>query len=245
MFAVLFRVDHCYSNHRRNRGFALEAMDQLEPGLFQRMFQVDRPTFDEIVGRITPFLRQCNKRKACNSSGSAITVRTRVAVTHRWLAGALYLELCFAWGVSSSTFYSRRGVLWPTISAMDKAFSMGFHRDDPERLELLAAGFWRRSGGVMDGCMLAIDGFGVTVQCPFQNDVERWKDNQFQKGGFVLAGCDIDGRFISATASHSGSNNDIIAWQDSQLRYFLEDEQGLPSKYFLSEMKLSQILNNF
>lgn len=230
-----FMLINYSSNHRRNRGFALEAMDQLEPGLFQRMFRVDRPTFDEIVGRITPFLRQRNERKACNSSGSAITVRTRVAVTLRWLAGASYLDLCFAWGISSGTFYSRRGVLWPTISAMDKAFSMGFPRDDPERLELLAAGFRRHSGGVMDGCVLAVDGFGVTVRCPFKNDVERRKDYRFRKGGFaiiVLAGCDIDGRFISATASHSGSTNDIIAWQDSQLRYFLEEERGLPSKYF-------------
>ena len=137
----MFCVDHCYSNHRRNRGFALEAMDQLEPGLFQRMFRVDRPTFDEIVSRITPFLRQRNERKACNSSGCSIPVITRVAVTLRWLAGASYLDLCFAWGVSSSTFFSKRGVLWPTISAMDKAFTMGFPKDDPERLEQLAAGF--------------------------------------------------------------------------------------------------------
>jgi len=82
---------------------------------------------------------------------------------------------------------------------------------------------------------LAIDGFGVTVRCPFANDVERRKDYRFRKGGFaiiVLAGCDIDGRFISATARHSGSTNDIIAWHDSQLCYFLEVEKGLPSKYF-------------
>ena len=137
----MFCVDHCYSNHRRNRGFALEAMDQLEPGLFQRMFRVDRPTFDEIVSRITPFLRQRNERKACNSSGCSIPVITRVAVPLRWLAGASYLDLCFAWGVSSSTFFSKGGVPWPTISAMDKAFTMGFPKDDPERLEQLAAGF--------------------------------------------------------------------------------------------------------
>jgi len=179
----VFCVDHCYSNHRRNRGFALEAMDQLEPGLFQRMFRVDRPTFDEIVSRITPFLRQRNERKACNSSGCSIPVITRVAVTLRWLAGASYLDLCFAWGVSSSTFFSKRGVLWPTISAMDKAFTMGFPKDDPERLEQLAAGFRWHSGGMMDGCVLAIDGFGVTVRCPFANDVERRKDYRFRKGG--------------------------------------------------------------
>ena len=210
-------------------------MDRLDPGLFQRMFRVDRPTFDEIHGKIAPFLRSRNEVKARNSSGSEIPVRTRLAVTLRWLAGASYLDLCFAWGISSSSFYSRRGVLWPTISAIDKAFSMGFPINDIGRLEQLAEGFRAHSGGIMDGCVLAVDGFGVTVRCPFKDDVERQKDYRFRKGGFaiiVLAGCDVNGRFICATARHSGSTNDIVAWQDSKLCYFLEVEKGLPSKYF-------------
>jgi hypothetical protein len=105
-------------------------MERLDPSLFQRMFRVDRPTFDEIHGKIAPFLRSRNEVKARNSSGSEIPVRTRLAITLRWLAGASYLDLCFAWGISSSSFYSRRGVLWPTISAIDKAFSMGFPIND-------------------------------------------------------------------------------------------------------------------
>ena len=55
------------------------------------------------------------------------------------------------------------------------------------------------------------------------------------KGGsanIVIAGCDIDGRFISAQADHSGSTNDIIAWQNSKLCKWLEVEGGLPPKYF-------------
>jgi hypothetical protein len=32
-----------------------------------------------------------------------------------------------------------------------------------------------------------------------------------------LAGCDADTRFILATANHSGSTNDIIAWNNSKL----------------------------
>jgi hypothetical protein len=87
----------------------------------------------------------------------------------------------------------------------------------------------------MDGCVLALDGFGVIVRCQFIDDMERQKDYRFRKGGFaiiVLAGCDVDGRFICATARHSGSTNDIVAWHDSDLCHFLEAENGLPSKYF-------------
>jgi hypothetical protein len=101
---------------------------------------------------------------------------------------------------------------------------------------MLAAGFREHSGSIiMDGCVLAIDGFGVTVRCPFKNDGERQKDYWFRKSGFVvivLAGSDVHGRFICATAHHSGSTNDIVAWQDSKLCYFLEVQKGLPSKYF-------------
>ena len=160
----------------------MEEMGRLDPSIFKKMFRVDRLTFEEIVGKITPFLRLRNSTKARNSSGSEISITTRLAVTLRWLAGASYLDLCFAWGISSSSFYSRRGVLWPTISAIDKAFSMGFPVNDIGRLEQLAEGFRVHSGGIMDGCVLALDGLGVLVRCPFKDDVERQRDYRFRKG---------------------------------------------------------------
>jgi hypothetical protein len=64
---------------------------------------------------------------------------------------------------------------------------------------------------------------------------EAWRNRKiitFCKGGFViivLAGCDVDGGFICATACHSRSTDDVVAWQDSKLYYFLEVEKGLPS----------------
>jgi hypothetical protein len=135
-------------------------------------------------------------------------------VTLHWLDGASHLHLCFAWGISSSSFYSRRGALWPTIKAINMAFGMGFPVNDNDRLEQLAAGFQQYSGGLLDGYILALDGFGVRVHCPFVNDLLRQKDYQFRKSGFtiiVLSGTDIDDRFICATAFHSGSTNDIKA----------------------------------
>jgi hypothetical protein len=83
--------------------------------------------------------------------------------------------------------------------------------------------------------VLAINGLGVTVYCPFKDDEERQKDGCFRKYGFkviVLARSDLHGRFICATACHSASINDIIAWHHSKLFYFLEVQKGLPSKYF-------------
>lgn len=219
----------------RNRGFAIEQMDRLDPSTFKRMFRVDRYTFEEILEKITPFLDEKNDQKAINSSGSAVTNKTRLAVTLRWLAGASYIDLCFAWGVACSTFYSERGIIWPTIEAIDLAFDMGLPLHDAEKLEELSLGFSEHSGGIFDGCLLAIDGFAVLTRQPYDHEVRYKKDYRYRKGGFaivVLAGCDVKCRFIVASCNHSGSTNDIIAWQQMDLFEAVEVDNRLPSKYY-------------
>jgi hypothetical protein len=88
---------------------------------------------------------------------------------------------------------------------------------------------------VLDGCVLADDGFAVQTQCPYKKEVPAQKDYRFRKGGFAviaLSGCDVDGQFITASVKHSGSTNDIIAWQSFKLYKWLYVDGGLPSKYF-------------
>jgi hypothetical protein len=114
-------------------------MDRLDPAVFKKMFWLERPVFDELV--ITPHLVQCCDSKAQNSSGSAISSKTRLGVTLRWLAGASHIDLCFAWGLAHSTFFSERGALWPTVEAIDNAFEMDFPVNDLDRLEELSKGF--------------------------------------------------------------------------------------------------------
>jgi hypothetical protein len=48
----------------------------------------------------------------------------------------------------------------------------------------------------------------------------------------VIAGCDVDCHFISASCYHSGSTNDIIAWQNMDLYEAVEIDKKLPPKYF-------------
>jgi hypothetical protein len=210
-------------------------MDRLDDNVFKHMFRVDRATFDEILNKIEPIIEHRDEIKAVNSAGAPIHLKTRLAVTLCWLAGASHIDLCFAWGVAHSTFFSARGVLWPTIDAIDEAFSLGFPIGEPSRLEELSKGFSDHSGGLLDGCVLAVDGFGVRTRCPYKSEVEKRKDYRFRKGGFaiiVIAGCDVDARFVCTTATHRGSTNDIIAWQHSHLYRLVELEKRLPENFF-------------
>jgi hypothetical protein len=74
----------------------------------------------------------------------------------------------------------------------------------------------------------------ILTRAPYKTEVIRPKDNWYQKSHFailVLAGCDVN---VCASCDHSGSTNDIIAWQDSNLFQMLEVEQLLPNKYFFN-----------
>ncbi len=156
-------------------------------------------------------------------------------MTLRWLAGGSYMDLCFAFGIGVSSFYSDRGVIWPTIEALDEVFQIGLPINDSVRLEQLSRGFYDHSGGILDGCVIAMDDLAVQTRAPFKTEVLKRKGYRYQKGSFaiiVLAGCDADCRFITAMAKHSGSTNGIIAWQDTMLYQRVEVEKQLPSKFF-------------
>jgi len=47
------------------------------------------------------------------------------------------------------------------LSAIDSAFKMGLLVDDISKLEMPSNRFYEYSGGILDGCELALDGFGI------------------------------------------------------------------------------------
>jgi hypothetical protein len=96
-------------NRHRERGWALRQMDELPDELFRRMFQLDRANFDALVILLKDLMRPRNEQKVINSSGSAISIKTRLAVTLRWLAGGFYLDICFAFAIFYASFYAPDG----------------------------------------------------------------------------------------------------------------------------------------
>jgi len=88
---------------------------------------------------------------------------------------------------------------WPPMQALNELFPLGLPYDDLLKLAELSNGFKNPSGGILDGFVMAIDGFGVLTRAPYQCEVERPKDYRCRKTGFaiiVLARCDINGRIL-------------------------------------------------
>lgn len=129
------------------------------------MFHVDHATFDEILHLISLIGLERNASKACNSSSSEISMKCRLAVTLHWLAGSSHFDLCFAWGIAIGTLYNKeKDSIQPTIKALDDVFDTGSVKlplTDTEQLDQVATSFYDPSGGLLDGCIRAIDGFAV------------------------------------------------------------------------------------
>jgi hypothetical protein len=71
-------------------------MDSLNDITFKKMFRLDRLTFEDLLDRISSHVKLLNEVKVHNSSGRSISLKNKLAVTIRWLAGGSYLDLCFA-----------------------------------------------------------------------------------------------------------------------------------------------------
>jgi hypothetical protein len=226
-------------NRHRNRVHALNEVLALSDSMFSKMFRMDRRGFENLLIKITPFVFEPNCDMATRSSGSSITIRTKLYCTLRWLAGGSYLDICFAWGVAESSFYSDedgRGIIWPIIRAIDIAFNIGMPINDPEKLKNMADGFAHYSNGELYGCASAIDGWVARTRKPYRtevNDIMSYRNRHECWGLVVLAGCDANCIFTMFSCKSAGSTNDSIAWQLSELRRLIEEDKLLPNEYFI------------
>ena len=58
-----------------------------------------------------------------------INIRTKLAITLRWLAGGSYLDICFAFGISQGTFFKNEGVLSEIVLSPYSGRGIGIWRD--------------------------------------------------------------------------------------------------------------------
>jgi len=155
--------------HTRNRGYAIGEMNALTENKFRRMFRLSKDAFNHVLKLITPIIR--SKLKFTAGFGKyhrqlePIPPKVKLAATLRWLAGGSYLDICFAFGLSSSIFYNvKDGVLWPTMEAIHKVLKIDFPIDDMEKLEKISNGFSCCVGGAIKGVVLAVDGWVETLE---------------------------------------------------------------------------------
>ena len=110
----------------RDRAYAINEMDSMSDSHFTRMFRLNRIAFQYLLHLLDPLLSckpSLHHQTYCNRG--FVTPKTRLAVTLRWLAGGSYLDICFAFGISTGTFYQDGGILWGTIEAIHKVLKIG------------------------------------------------------------------------------------------------------------------------
>ena len=222
-------------NRKRPRGWALTELDQASDVFFQRLFRMDRASFDNLLQRVGHRMVARDEQQAINSSGSSISKRTRLACALRWLAGGSYVDICFAFCVADATFYSPRGVLWPTIDALLEELDLTFPLESPETLQRLGDEFGAFSYGAMQNCVGAIDGLVIRTRCPYKKEHPNPMAFRNRKGTFGLLAlgiADLNGKFLTFTCNHTGSTHDSLAWQSLWLKQQI-DAGRLPSQYFL------------
>ena len=109
----------------RNRGYALQEMDNLSASEFKRMFRLNREAFYWLLLLIKKDIEPKSSLRQHLHFDREITAKTKLAITLRWLAGGSNLDICFAFGVATSTFYKSDGILWGTIAAIDNNIDIG------------------------------------------------------------------------------------------------------------------------
>lgn len=238
------------TNRHRNRGYAVEEVEQLNDAEFRKMFRMTREGFSSLLGILDAFLYEGDKEMARRSSGSCISKRTKLFCTLRWLAGGSYLDITFAFGVSKTAFFSSdpvSGILWPTIAAINDAFVIGLPVTNVQALRAMSDRFANFSGGNMRGCVTAVDGWVARTRKPFQTevgDVMAYRNRHDCWGLVVMAGCDADCRFTIFSCKASGSTNDALAWELCNMKQIIEGPSW-PNEFYVVGDEAFICTNNF
>lgn len=81
------------------------------------------------------------------------------------------MDLCFARGLLSQLSLVRDVFFGIQKISGHSLRYFGLPINDTEKLDALSKGFYNHSGGILDGCVLAMDGFAVLIWQPYEYEV--------------------------------------------------------------------------
>jgi hypothetical protein len=114
--------------------------------------------------------------------------------------------------------------------------AMCFPIDDMPALVKLSEEFARDTGGLLAGCVGAVDGLAVRIKKPTLKDCKNPKAYYNRKGFFSMnlqAVCDKSRRFMFGSLRCAGSTHDSTAWAVSQLGSLIADKK-LPANHWIA-----------
>lgn len=208
----------------------LEMERLLYEGEFKRTYRMSSASFERLCG----LLVELDRPARAWTNRSPVSVENKLQMTIRFLCGGLVDDLRRAGGVDRSYCYRIIKDVMRAIIGVP-ALQISFPTAPTERESAAAAFSARSNEQVMNGCVVAMDGWLCNIQAPSDNDAgsaagaRRYFSGHYMRPGInVQACCDAFSRFVFVEASHPGGVNDSRAYDDSGLPRVIETlERGL------------------
>jgi len=209
----------------------IRALAQNDPTLFKRCFRLSVEDFEVLHDTIAPMLQPV----ACKSR-QPISARIKLAMTLRFLAGGIYLDIAEAYHISHNHVHE---YAVETILAIDeKVQNIVFPWDDDAKLSEMAASYTEVAGhNAFHGAVAAGDGILFKITAPKESETRRIRPGlYFSRKGFyafpMIAFCDARCRFVSTNMLMPGSANDSGHYSCTQFSANIRDGR-LDPKYFV------------
>lgn len=232
----------CKNNDRKDWSHYNE---RISNRMFYRMYRMHRPCFEHLcakieksvgkqefkseshiqylrnIGHATPYSSMYHASRG--HSGEWIQGELKVAITLRYLAGASYLDLFMAYHVSADHILKIVCDVKRNWFCHKDVCGLDFYRDvldNPDRLRKIAYEFGEGSGGVLNGCIGAIDGWLVRIICPTRKEAKNPGKYMSRKGFFALnvqVICDKKRRVLWSYIGAKGSSHDSTVLKTSGL----------------------------
>jgi hypothetical protein len=144
------------------------------------------------------------------------------------------LDIANFFGLSSSRFFHPKYFLWECWDAIDQEIQLGFQFDE-ENLQRTSEEFAKFSGDHLKDCVMAVDGWVCKTRQTTKKEVgpaiASYRNRKQCFGIVVLAGCDASCKFTLLSVKSSGSTHDCIAWENSNMKQYI-DNGLLPKQYY-------------
>ena len=180
--------------------------------------------FNDLVELFRPAL----KRVIYNSrSGQPMFVELVVAIGLRWLAGGTYQEIEDVFGVSTTEAYRSRNKFIDAVLNCDQ-LQIRLPTTVNEWEEVRKGFESKSSGGVINGCVGAIDGFFQRTLMPRKKDCANNQTAYFSGhyehyGVNCLGICDVEGRYLFFCVASPGKTNDAMSFVNAGCHEILND----------------------
>lgn len=182
---------------------------------------MSKASFKELARKVKPHYYKHKDANGKNKKRRSDIVPLEIALsmTLRWLAGGSYMDIVDIHGVCETTFYATKEiVMFALVNALQKEVS--WPKTEAERAKV-SKRFAENSGGVIQGCLSALDGIAIEVREPTAEECGGNPSAYKNRKGFfavlIQATCNADCEFTFFDASFQGSCHDSTAFDSTSL----------------------------